>query len=171
MSALRTRCAFGPLQTFKNRRFAKSAPACDDTGGHCVSSPPTDCRKVDETVEHYGEHVWRDGHAVQMIVFDDSSPANQEKYSPLLEQTKTHNDLYYVGPRENEQFPTYLNGATRGRVPSGCTAAVAAHRPTRRTPPRPEGRPLADPWRSAAHERLRDVTAGPTVRPWAQAGS
>ena len=35
-----------------------------------------------------------------MIVFDDSSPANQEKYFPLLEQTRTHNDLFYVGPRE-----------------------------------------------------------------------
>jgi hypothetical protein len=32
-----------------------------------------------------------------MIVFDDSSPANQEKYFPLLEQTKTHNDLFYEG--------------------------------------------------------------------------
>jgi len=39
-------------------------------------------REVGETVEQYDEHFWRNGHAVRMIVFDDSSPANQEKYYP-----------------------------------------------------------------------------------------
>jgi hypothetical protein len=72
-------------------------------------------RDVGETVEHYDEHFWRNGHAVRMIVFDDSSPVNQEKYYPLLEQTKTHNDLYYVGPREKEQFLAYLNGRLRDK--------------------------------------------------------
>ncbi len=57
-------------------------------------------REVGETVEHYDEHFWRNGHAVPMIVFDDSSPANQEKYYSPREHTKTHNDLFYVGPRE-----------------------------------------------------------------------
>jgi hypothetical protein len=47
-------------------------------------------RDVGETVEHYDEHFWRNGHALPIIVFDDSSPANQEKYSPLLVQTCTH---------------------------------------------------------------------------------
>ena len=46
-------------------------------------------------------------------MFDDSSPANQEKYFPLLEQTCTHNELFYVGPREKEQFLSYLNGRLR----------------------------------------------------------
>jgi hypothetical protein len=72
-------------------------------------------REVGETVEHYDEHFWRNGHSVRMIVFDDSSPVNQEKYYPLLEQTKTHNDLYYVGPREKEQFLAYLNGRLRDK--------------------------------------------------------
>ena len=45
-------------------------------------------RDVGETVEHYDEHFWRNGHSVRMIVFDDSSPVNQEKYYPLLEQTR-----------------------------------------------------------------------------------
>src|SRR5262245_6064231 len=72
-------------------------------------------RDVGETVEHYDEHFWRNGHSVQMIVFDDSSPANQEKYYPLLEQTRTHNDLYYVGPRQKEQFLAYLNGRLRDK--------------------------------------------------------
>ena len=72
-------------------------------------------RDVGETVEHYDEHFWRNGHSVRMIVFDDSSPANQEKYYPLLEQTKTHNDLYYVGPREKEQFLAYLNERLRDK--------------------------------------------------------
>lgn len=67
-------------------------------------------RDVGETIEVYDEHFWRNGHAVRMIVFDDSSPANQEKYFPLLEQTSTHNDLFYVGPREKEQFLAYLHG-------------------------------------------------------------
>src|SRR5262249_25949834 len=72
-------------------------------------------RDVGETVEHYDEHFWRNGHAVKVIVLDDSSPAAQEKYYPLLEQTRTHNELYYVGPREKEQFLAYLNGRLRDR--------------------------------------------------------
>jgi hypothetical protein len=72
-------------------------------------------RDVGETVERYDEHFWRNGHAVPMIVFDDSSPANQEKYYPFLEQTCTHNNLYYVGPREKEQFLTYLNERLRDK--------------------------------------------------------
>jgi len=72
-------------------------------------------RDVGETVQHYDEHFWRNGHSVRMIVFDDSSPSNQEKYYPLLEQTRTHNDLYYVGPREKEEFIAYLNGRLRDK--------------------------------------------------------
>jgi hypothetical protein len=66
-------------------------------------------REVGETVERYDEHFWRNGHALRMIVFDDSSPANQAKYYPLLEQTHTHNSLNYVGPQEKEEFLGYLN--------------------------------------------------------------
>jgi hypothetical protein len=72
-------------------------------------------REVGETVKSYDEHFWRNGHAVRLIVFDDSSPVNQEKYYPLLEQTKTHNELYYVGPREKEQFLAYLNARLRDK--------------------------------------------------------
>jgi len=72
-------------------------------------------REVGETVEQYDEHFWRNGHSVGMIVFDDSSPANQEKYFPLLERTKTHNDLFYVGPREKDQFIAYLNQRLRDK--------------------------------------------------------
>jgi hypothetical protein len=72
-------------------------------------------RDVGETVEHYDEHFWRNGHSVRMIVFDDSSPANQEKYYPLLEQTRTHNELFYVGPHEKDQFLGYLNDRLRDK--------------------------------------------------------
>src|SRR5579863_7280862 len=72
-------------------------------------------RDVGETVEQYDEHFWRNGHSLKMIVFDDSSPANQEKYYSLLEQTKTHNELYYVGPREKEEFLAYLNKRLRDK--------------------------------------------------------
>ena len=54
-----------------------------------------------------------------MIVFDDSSVANQEKYYPLLEQTRTQSELFYVGPREKEQFSYLLH--------SGC--ATGSSRP------------------------------------------
>jgi hypothetical protein len=72
-------------------------------------------RDVGETVEQHDEHFWRNGHSPQIIVFDDSTPTNQEKYSPLLEKTKTHHDLYYVGPAEKERFVAYLNGRLRDR--------------------------------------------------------
>jgi len=59
-------------------------------------------RDVAETVEIYDEHFRSNGHSVKMIVFDDSSFANHEKYFSRLEQTKTVNELFYVGPREKE---------------------------------------------------------------------
>lgn len=70
-------------------------------------------RDVNETVECYDQHFWKNGHSVRIFVFDDSIPATQEKYFPLLEQTRTHNELYYVGPWEKEQFLAYLNGRLR----------------------------------------------------------
>jgi hypothetical protein len=70
-------------------------------------------RDVGETVQQYDQHFWRNGHTVRIMVFDDSSPANQEKYFPLLEQTHTHNELFYVGPREKERFLGYLNDRLR----------------------------------------------------------
>jgi hypothetical protein len=72
-------------------------------------------RDVGETVEQYDEHFRRNGHTVRMIVFDDSSPSSQAKYYPQLEQTKTHNELYYVGPREKEQFLAYLHKRLRDK--------------------------------------------------------
>jgi hypothetical protein len=72
-------------------------------------------RDVRATVEEYDDHFWRNGHAVRMMVFDDSTPSTQEKYYPLLENTRTHNELYYVGPREKEQFLAYLNTRLRDR--------------------------------------------------------
>jgi hypothetical protein len=75
---------------------------------------PTDrLRDVGEAVEQYDQHFWRDGHAVRIVVFDDSSPANQEKYYSLLGQTCTHNDVSYVGPGEKEQYLAYLNTRLR----------------------------------------------------------
>lgn len=72
-------------------------------------------RDVSETIEQYDEHFWRNGHSVRMVVFDDSSPANQEKYYGRLEQTHTYNDLFYVGPREKEQCLAYLNQRLRDK--------------------------------------------------------
>lgn len=63
-------------------------------------------RDVAETIEKYDDNFWANGHATKIIVFDDSSLGNHEKYYPLLEQTKTVNDVFYVGPHEKEQFIT-----------------------------------------------------------------
>jgi hypothetical protein len=81
----------------------------------CFVIPTYRLRDVGETVEQYDQHFWKNGHSVRIIVFDDSSPANQDKYFPLLEQTRTHSELCYVGPAEKEQFLAYLN--TRLRDP------------------------------------------------------
>ena len=72
-------------------------------------------RDVGETVKFYDEHFWRNGHAPTLIVCDDSSPAAQEKYYASLEQTSTHCELYYVGPKEKEQFTSYLSRRLRDK--------------------------------------------------------
>jgi len=72
-------------------------------------------RDVGETVAEYDEHFWRNGHSPTIIVFDDSSPVAQEKYYPLLEQTRTHCELFYVGPREKERFIAYLSQRLRDK--------------------------------------------------------
>jgi hypothetical protein len=77
--------------------------------------PTNRLRDVGQTVETYDEHFRRNGHAVTMIVFDDSSLVNQHKYYSALEKTSTYNPLYYVGPHEKEQFLAYLFGRLRDR--------------------------------------------------------
>ena len=83
----------------------------------CFVIPTYRLRDVGETVRLYDEHFWRNGHSVPIIVFDDSSPAAQEKYYPSLEQTRTHNDLYYVGAKEKDLFQGYVNERLRGATP------------------------------------------------------
>jgi hypothetical protein len=61
-------------------------------------------RDVGETLEQYDESFWRNGHAVPMVVFDDSSLATHEKYFGTLEATRTHNEIYYVGPKQKAEF-------------------------------------------------------------------
>src|SRR5208283_1854165 len=72
-------------------------------------------REVGQTVEAYDDQFRHNGHALDLIVFDDSSVANQEKYYQLLEKTRTFNPLHYVGPQEKEQFLNYLFGRLRDR--------------------------------------------------------
>jgi hypothetical protein len=72
-------------------------------------------RDVPEAIETYDEHFWSNGHSVKMMVFDDSSLANHEKYYSRLEQTKTVNDLYYVGPHQKEQFLRFLSQKLQDR--------------------------------------------------------
>ncbi len=72
-------------------------------------------RDVGATIHEYDEHFWRNGHSVQMIVFDDSTQANVEKYLPQFEQTSTRSDLFYVGPREKEEFIAYIHSRLRNK--------------------------------------------------------
>ncbi len=72
-------------------------------------------RDVGATVEAYDAHFRKNGHAIDLVVFDDSSVVNQQKYYPLLEQTTTHNPLYYVGPQEKERFLSLLFGRLKDR--------------------------------------------------------
>src|ERR1017187_6327994 len=98
----------------RSRRGVDARSSCMQSEPYFVI-PTYRLRDVGETVRHYDEHFWRNGHSVRMMVFDDSSPAAQQKYYPLLEQTRTHNELYYVGAREKEQFQAYLNGRLRDK--------------------------------------------------------
>jgi hypothetical protein len=72
-------------------------------------------RDVGETVEQYDENFWRNGHATRITVFDDSNLGVQEKYYPLLEETRTFNELFYVGPREKEEFLRFLSHRLKDR--------------------------------------------------------
>src|SRR3984885_5800568 len=72
-------------------------------------------RDVSETIHDYDEHFWRNGHSPQMIIFDDSTPTNVDKYFSQLEQLKTRCDLFYVGPRQKEEFTTYVNSRLRNK--------------------------------------------------------
>lgn len=72
-------------------------------------------RDVPETIEAYDNNFRRNGHAVKIMVFDDSSLAGHQKYFSALEQTKTANELIYVGPREKEEFIGFLNRKLRDK--------------------------------------------------------
>ena len=61
-------------------------------------------RDVAETMEKYDEHFCSNGHSVRMIVFDDSSLANHEKYYSLPEQTRTVNEIFYFH-KDKKDFP------------------------------------------------------------------
>src|SRR3979490_2354222 len=70
-------------------------------------------RDVAQTIHEYDEHFWRNGHSPQIILFDDSPPANVDKYFGQLESIKTPSELFYVGPRQKEEFLTYVNSRLR----------------------------------------------------------
>jgi len=72
-------------------------------------------RDVGKTVELYDKHFQKNGHRVDIIVLDDSDVVNQKKYYSKLEETRTHNPLYYVGPQEKEQLLSYIFSRLRDR--------------------------------------------------------
>lgn len=72
-------------------------------------------RDVAQTIEAYDTSFAANGYSVKLMVFDDSSPATQQKYYSLLEQSHTRNELYYVGPREKEAFLQIVNRRLQDR--------------------------------------------------------
>jgi hypothetical protein len=72
-------------------------------------------RDVSDAVRAYDENFRHNGHSVPLMVFDDSTLANHDKYFPLLEQTETANELIYVGPHQKEQFIRFLQHHLRDR--------------------------------------------------------
>ena len=72
-------------------------------------------RDVAETVDAYDEHFWRNGHDVRLVVFDDGTVANREKYYALLEANATYNPIYYVGPQEKERFLSHVTMRLRDK--------------------------------------------------------
>jgi hypothetical protein len=77
--------------------------------------PTRRLKDVAQTIERYDQNFWANGHATKLMIFDDSSLANHDKYYSLLEQTSTFNELFYVGPRQKEQFLRFLNQRVRDR--------------------------------------------------------
>lgn len=65
-------------------------------------------RDVGEAVEAYDENFRRCGHIAPITVFDDSPQANHDKYFSRLERIAPHNELFYVGPAEKEEFLGFL---------------------------------------------------------------
>jgi hypothetical protein len=72
-------------------------------------------RDVAETVDAYDEHFWRNGHEVRIIVFDDGTSANRDKYYPGLEENATYNPVFYVGPQEKERFLAHVSSRLRDK--------------------------------------------------------
>jgi hypothetical protein len=72
-------------------------------------------RDVGETIKEYDEHFWRNGHSPQIIIFDDSTQSNFEKYFSHLEEIKTRCDLFYVGPQQKEEFLSYVSSRLRNK--------------------------------------------------------
>jgi hypothetical protein len=77
--------------------------------------PTIRLREVGDTIKEYDENFWSSGHATKIMIFDDSSISLSQKYFHLLEETETHNDIYYVGPKEKEEFLLILNQRLRDR--------------------------------------------------------
>ena len=77
--------------------------------------PTQRLRDVGQTIHEYDEHFWRNGHSPQIMVFDDSTPSNVEKYFSQLGELKTRSDLFYVGPQQKEEFLTYINSRLRNK--------------------------------------------------------
>jgi hypothetical protein len=84
-------------------------------------------RQVGEPVEQHDEHFWRNGHSLQIIVFGDSTPTNQEKYFPL-------HFIIYETPQTSSTGDCQRDFAHAAHwmhlsVGAVCSRALALHKP------------------------------------------
>jgi hypothetical protein len=70
-------------------------------------------RDVSEALTAYDENFHHNGHSVKMMIFDDSTLGNHDKYYSMLEETTTANEVFYVGPHEKEEFINFLRRQLR----------------------------------------------------------
>lgn len=57
-------------------------------------------------MQEYREHIWRNGHAAVISIFDNLSPANQDKYNPPVEAPVPASPIDDgAGPAGNKEPP------------------------------------------------------------------
>jgi hypothetical protein len=69
-------------------------------------------REVGDAVEAYDQNFQKFGNSMPIIVFDDSPTANFKIFYDQLENTSTHNEVFYVGPEEKSKFLDQLIKST-----------------------------------------------------------
>jgi hypothetical protein len=66
-------------------------------------------RDVAAMAEKHDQHFWTNGHAVKIMVFDDSSVANHEKYYPFSSRPKPSTLVEICYPQKDKRQLPQIN--------------------------------------------------------------